>query len=425
MLIYLIAATIFMIQCWLMYYTYFLNQRMPKTSSVLPHNNKEFFYFILIPCLNEGKVIKNTLQKLVDLTGKKQIIVIDDDSIDDTLIQAKAVSGPITILQRYLPNARTGKGDSLNNAMPLIKHLIKEKHLKPQNCIVGVIDADGVLSSNSIYQLNRLFANHHTDAVQLRIKMKQPLTILQTFQDIEFFTINRLTQLIRQRLHAVALCGNGQFFRFSSVHQKSGLKPWGNALLEDYELTLKLELRGLNIRYLDEAYVTQEALVKFKDLILQRARWAQGGFNCWHYLQKIIHSRKMLISQKFDTYFFLIQPLINVLADFSILYLTIKFIFKFEFHPEFFIITSIFLSLIGMIFGTCFTIIYRHELRLVTQTKIDSMESNLQNQTMSVRKSFLTVGILSYIYLVLFFSLLISGYHEIIGQRVWNKTSRL
>jgi Glycosyltransferases, probably involved in cell wall biogenesis len=297
--------------------------------------NDEFFYFVMIPCLNEGKVIKDTIQHLMELGGRKQIIIIDDDSIDDTLIQANSIKGPITIHERKLPKARTGKGDSLNSALPVVTNYIRKHHLDPQKCIVGVLDADGILSANSIYKLNDAFNDPSVDAVQLRVKMKSPNKILQTFQDIEFYVINNLIQLIRTNLNAVALCGNGQFFRVSSVLKQLGDQPWGNALLEDYELTLRMELHGLHIKYLNDAYVDQEALISVKRLIKQRARWAQGGWNCWKYLPDIIRSKIMTPSQKFDAYFFFFQPIINLLGDFSIIYLTAQFIIRYAAEPEF------------------------------------------------------------------------------------------
>jgi len=429
MLIYLIAVTVFMIECMIMYFIYFSKQKQIQqefhTAYVSKSDLDKFFYFILIPCLNEDKVIQNTLEHLVNLDGQKQIIVIDDDSIDNTLIKIKQVVGPILTIERTLPKARTGKGDSLNSAMPLIRHLIKTKHLHPKNCIVGVIDADGILSNNCIYKLNDSFSDDTVTAVQLRVKMKRPQRVLQTFQDIEFFTINHLMQLFRTNINAVALCGNGQFFRFLTIYKRMGLNPWGNALLEDYELTLKMELKGLKIKYLADAYVSQEALLTFKSLIRQRARWSQGGWDCWKYLKQIYSSNVMSSLQKIDIYLFFSLPILNILADFSIIYLTISYLLKYLIHPEFLIVSMIFSALIGMLFGTFFILIYLQELKLTEQSKIEIDSGDLINLHMNLTKIFLTIGLLSYIYIVLFFSLIISTYHVLIGQNGWVKTDRI
>lgn len=429
MIIYLIALAVFLTQCFIMLFVYF-NQRKPYKRALINAYQShtpvdEFFYFILIPCLNEEKVIQNTLNNVLKLPGQKQIIVIDDDSIDDTLIKVHQVDGPISIVERKLPNARTGKGDSLNYAMPTIQTFIRQHNLNPKNCIVGVIDADGVLSNNSILKLNDAFSNERNDAVQLRVKMKSPLKVLQTFQDIEFFTINHLTQLFRANLNAVALCGNGQFFRYSSITKKLGTTPWGNALLEDYELTLRMELKGLHIAYIADAYVDQEALRNVKKLVIQRARWSQGGFNCWKYMKQIIQSKKMSLSQKFDSYFFFFQPVLNLLADFSIIYLTIRFVFKHINNPEFLFVVLIALAIIGLFFGIIFTIIYMQELKLSDRAKLIINRGDIFNIKFHVHNILFSIGLISYIYIVLFFSLIIAIYHLISHQTTWNKTQRI
>lgn len=428
MIIYLIAVTIFMIQCFVMYYIYATQrkqfQKDMKNAYEPDQDVNQFFYFMLLPCLNEGKVIKNSLTRLNSLPGQKQIIVIDDASDDDTVAQAKSIDGPISIVERKLPNARTGKGDALNSAVTEIQRVIKEKQLDPKKCIVGVLDADGVLSANSIYKLNDGFDDDSVDAIQLRVKMKTPKKILQTFQDIEFFVINHLIQLVRTHLNAVALCGNGQFFRYSSVFKALGSQPWGNALLEDYELTLRMELNGLNIKYIDEAYVEQEALFSVKKLIRQRARWAQGGFNCWKYLKAITFSKTVTTSQKLDTYFFFIQPVINILADFSIIYLTFDFIFRYLKNPEFIFIAFVIMTILSFFFGTVFTLIYIKELKVSDKAHLVIQQGDMINEKFKLRRMILSIGLISYIYIVLFFSLMISGYHLIIGHTSWDKTQR-
>lgn len=428
MIIYLIAITVFMIQCFILFYIYLSQQKRFKQDMQNPYEPQkdlnQFFYFILLPCLNEGKVIKNSLNHLIDLKGRMHIIVIDDNSTDDTVSQAQSVAGPISIIQRKLPNAQTGKGDALNSAIPEINRIISEKKLDSKKCIIGVLDADGVLSGNTIYKLNQSFQNSDTDAVQLRIKMKKSEKILQTFQDVEFFVVNHMIQLIRTYIKAVALCGNGQFFRVSSVLSKLGNKPWGNALLEDYELTLRMELKGLKIKYVDEAYVEQEALKKVKKLIRQRARWSQGGWNCWKYFKQITTSNVVTIGQKFDTYFFFIQPILNILADFSIIFLTFDFISHYSDNPEFIFIATIIMTTVSFFFGTVFTLIYHKELKLHDKCNLVIQKDDMINENMHLRKTILSIGLISYIYVILFFSLIISCYHLLIGHTSWDKTQR-
>lgn len=429
MTIYLTALLTFLIQCTIMFYFYFTKQKNSKqnlkNAFVANHSLDKFVYFILIPCLNEGKVIQNTLQKLLELNGQKEIIVLDDNSTDDTLDKVKQLDGPINTVERKLPNAQTGKGDSLNAAMPVIAQIIKTKKLDPTLCIVGVLDADGVLSRNSIHKLTATFSDPSIDSAQLRIKMRDPHTILQTFQDIEFFVVNHLIQMIRSKLNAVALCGNGQFFRYSTIVDKLGEKPWGNALLEDYELTLRMEFTGIKTQYIPDAYVDQEALTSVRRLIKQRARWAQGGFNCLKYLRSIINSKVMSNLQKFDAYFFFFQPILNVLADFSIIYLTVQFVVRHAYDPEHILISFAIMIVLGLFFGIIFTLIYVRELRLhINANLLIKSPDHLSRQRLTVRRAILAIFLISYIYIILFFSMIISIYHLIVGHHIWDKTKR-
>lgn len=428
MVIYLIAITVFMTECLTMYFTYLNRQKEFKNdfkNAYHQRTQENFFYFFLIPCLNEGKVIKQTLEQLVTRPGEKQIIVIDDDSSDDTLDKVDQVEGPISKVARKLPNAQSGKGNSLNSAMPLVLETIKKKKLDPTHCIVGVLDADGILSNNAIYKLNDIFSDLSNDAVQLRVKMKSPKRIIQIFQDIEFFVVDNLIQMMRTNIHSVAFCGNGQFFRFSTVYDRVGLQPWGTALLEDFELTLKFELCGLTIKYVSAAYVDQEALINARRLINQRARWSQGGWDCWKYLKSVVGSKIMTKGQKFDVYFFLLEPILNILADFSIIYLTIKFLIQYHTNPEFLFVSITSLAILGLLFGSIFTYIYIREIRLNDKADIVIQKSDMINGNIHLGTAFLAIGLMSYIYILLFFSLTIATYHKLTGENSWNKTKRI
>ncbi|XKR48584.1 glycosyltransferase [Enterococcus faecalis] len=54
---------------------------------------EEFFCYFLVPCVNEEKVIGETLKKLVALPIKKKIIAIDDGSTDQTKAMMDSIAG--------------------------------------------------------------------------------------------------------------------------------------------------------------------------------------------------------------------------------------------------------------------------------------------------------------------------------------------
>ena len=93
------------------------------------------------------------------------------------------------------------------------------------------------------------------------------------------FTINNFIQKrVEQQNHRT--WWQWSVFRLSMITEHLGYQPWGNALLDDYELTIKLMLKELSIAYIDEAFMAQEALRDVKRFIRQRSRWVQGNLDC-------------------------------------------------------------------------------------------------------------------------------------------------
>lgn len=424
MIFYIVALIIFMTQCFLMIFSFF-NDQYQKTNSNNTNKKEKFFYIILIPCLNEEKVIGNTLKQLLEMQMEKHIIVIDDASIDNTVSTVENISGPITIIKRKKPNAQIGKGSALNSAVPTIKSIIKQSSFDQAHSIIGVMDADGVLSFNSSVELDNAFADKSVAAAQLRVKMKSPKTILQTFQDIEFFVINHLTQLFRSYIDATALCGNGQFFRASSVFDKLGDKPWGNALLEDYELTLRMKLKSLKIKYIGNAYVDQEALTSLKKLVVQRARWSQGGFNCWKYLKQVMRSKTMSKLQKSDVLLFCIMPILNILSDITIIIYTVKFFIIDSGDLLNGLIDFFFLSILGLLFGVLFTELYIRELKKTEKNGVIINHTDFLNEHSNLVKRLRAILLVSYMYIVFFVSLMISIFRLSKNNNSWVKTKRI
>lgn len=375
---------------------------------------EDFFCYFLVPCVNEEAVIKKTLEKLVALPVRKKIIAIDDGSTDRTAEIIEAVKGPIQLLKRVKPKARIGKGAALNQAFELLIENAKNKNLDFSNVLVGVIDADGFFSENIVTELKKSFSDPAVCAVQARVKMSDINHIMFATQDVEFFTVNNIIQKARLHTNTVGLGGNGQFFRLSDTLDQLGKKPWGDALLDDYELTLKLMMKGLKIQYIDQAYVSQEALKHVGKFIKQRSRWVQGNLDCLHYIPRVRKSSKLSRRQEMGVYYFLAQPFINLIADLLILFMSFEMgVHILSVDMSLTVLVGIALGiLISVLFGILFTIWYLYDLKKLRLS----------------RPSFLRIICLpfsiSYIYIILFVSILLAFYRFIVGNKQWIKTDR-
>ena len=238
---------------------------------------------------------------------------------------------------------------------------------------------------------------------------------LQILQDIEFFSINYMAQIMRMYTKTVGLSGNGQFFRLKPTIDKIGAHPWGNALLDDYELTIKMMLKKLHVDYMTDTYVYQEALTSPKRFVRQRSRWGQGDLNCLKYLPEIIKSRILSRTQKLGIYYFLLQPWLNFLADVAIIILTT--IALTHWHNLYGHLTLMTFSLVmaglvvfSLFWRIIFGIFYYHDLAAYH-------ESPLKKHQLAL----LPLGI-SYMYVILFFSIIMAYWRWSFRQNSWIKT---
>ncbi|MBO3092452.1 glycosyltransferase family 2 protein [Schleiferilactobacillus harbinensis] len=381
------------------------------------------FYYMIIPGMNEALVIQQTLAQMAQYHFQGKIVMIDDASADgtaDLAEQTAAGDDRIVVIRRHLPRAHIGKGDSLNQVMDYVKHDCRRHGRNLKQVVIGVLDADGVLSTDAITQLNRFFQDPDQVICQLRVKMDSPFTsALQVSQDLEFFSVNNMSQNMRMRTHTVGLSGNGQFFRLLPVLKAVGWHPWGHALLDDYELTLKLMLHGIHVQYIDSAFVYQQALTSPYKLLRQRSRWVQGNLYCIKYFKAVMTSQQIDVIQKVGILYFLAQPWINVAADLSVFGLTIITGLRVSqllvAHPSLLVsalITGGLLFLFSQFWGFVFSAFYIHDLHMTRMT---------------VPKWTHLVGlpsIVSYMYVLLFGSLVMAYWRKLRGNNSWVKTAR-
>lgn len=396
-------------------FSYPLDKRYFAGNQKIKAVDPELKYYIIIPCYNEGAIIVRTLKKVLQFE-RVEVVVVDDCSSDNSVEQITQVRNPhLHLLRRFEPNAHTGKGDVLNFGLDYIRANIKQENQNPDKTIIGVIDADAQLANNALDCLNNYFTDGGT-ITQMRVKMYPHFkNILQIFQDVEFFSVNHMAQIMRMYTRTVGLSGNGQFFRLTPVMKKVGVHPWGQALLDDYELTIRLMAVGITVDYMTDTYVYQEALTSVKKFIRQRGRWAQGDLDCLRYLPQVIHSKEISKTQKLGIYYFLAQPWFSLMADLVILTMSVLTITDAVMNIDKINGLEI-MALLGLILvisclcGVIELIVYYCDLK------------HFNEPTPNFFLLLAIVFIVSYIYLVLFFSLVIAYWRWIHNENSWVKT---
>ncbi len=308
-------------------------RRLPDT----PGDPASFDWHFVVPCLNEAAVIGATVDYLRGAFPAAHLWAVDDASNDATpaiLGEAAARDGHVHVVRRQLPDARTGKGDALNAAYQAICAAL-HPGADRRRIALCVVDADGRPSPNllEVCAGPAVFGDSRIGACQVEVRMsnrdvRRPLPhqgpvanlgamVLARLQDIEFRCPISAMQMLRMRSGTVNLGGNGQAARLSAldtVAAGSG-RPWGNALLEDYEIGLRLMLAGSVIAYTTDAWVDQEALWSLRSLLVQRTRWAQGSMQCLRYLPHVWRSRRFSNAGLLEVTYFMAQPWLQIIGS--------------------------------------------------------------------------------------------------------------
>ncbi|HET9172398.1 MAG TPA: glycosyltransferase [Actinospica sp.] len=316
-----------------------------------------FAWHFLLPCRDEETVIGETLGYLRESFPDAVFWVVDDDSVDGTaaLVERLSTTDPgIRLVRRAMPDARTGKGDALNAAYRALCASL-DAGTDREKTLICVVDADGRPSENLLRVAAgpRIFGDPGIGAAQVEVRMTnraepRPLpgrgvvsnvlaALLARLQDVEFRGPISAMQMLRARTHTVNLGGNGQLVRLTALDELAGERgvPWGNALLEDFEIGLRLMLAGWRIAYTVSAWVDQEALWSLRTLLVQRTRWAQGSMQCLRYLPEIWRSNAFTNAGLFEVTYFMAQPWLQLVG--TIIYPVPMLVFAFNaaHFPEF------------------------------------------------------------------------------------------
>jgi len=252
-------------------------------------------FYVLVPALDEEAVIGATIESLVREQAGVTVVVIDDGSADRTaeIVSSYGHTGRVHLVSRVTPNARQGKGQALNAGLALIRRQVEAAGTSPARAIVAVMDADGRLTPNATAPVAREFAEDPSvGGLQLVVRIRNPNTLLTSFQDMEFWAMAGIAQLGRATMGSVSMGGNGQFTRLSALDEV-GVEPWSRSLTEDLDLSISLSIRGWKTTSTPWAYVTQQGVTNLRRLIRQRTRWFQGHMMVGRRLPALTMSRHL------------------------------------------------------------------------------------------------------------------------------------
>jgi len=229
-------------------------------------------FAVVIAAHDEELVIAHIIDSLLEQNYPRElydIFVIADNCTDSTA--AIAASRGALVYERR-DDVNRGKGHALEWMFRKI-YRMGDKY-----DAVCVFDADNLVSSNFLCEMNRQLCKGHK-VIQGYIDSKNPFDSWITCSySIAFWLSNRIFQLPRYYLGlSCGLCGTG-FCVDLSVLKSIG---WGaTCLTEDLEFTMKLALNDMKVSWAHDAVVYDEKPITLKQSWRQRLRWMQGHADC-------------------------------------------------------------------------------------------------------------------------------------------------
>ena len=234
-----------------------LSEKLPRVS-------------IIVPVKGEELVIARLLEALLRLnypSDMMEIVIVEDGSADNTAEICKEYVGVYPHRMRMVhQTGSNGKPAALNYGL---RHISGE--------IVAVFDADSVPNRDAVLNAVKHFEDPSVTAVQGRNSSinadQNVLTKVVSFEEaIAFQTYLQGRDALNL---FVPLTGSCCFIRKDMIEEVGG---WdGESLCEDFEMSIRLALRGCKIKYASDVQSCQESSAKVTQLISQRMRWFRGN----------------------------------------------------------------------------------------------------------------------------------------------------
>ena len=242
---------------------------------------------ILIPAYNEEVCIEKTLKSCLHQTyPRKEVIVVDDGSTDNTLKKVKDFisKNKNTISKKQLTiktisQKNQGKAKALNTA--------KRQALGQ---ILVTIDADSHLHSHALDKIIKYFSSKEIGAVAGNVIAVSNKSLLGYLQKIEYelgvhFIRNSQSAIGNVMVTPGALSA---YKRDAISHFEEG------TLTEDFDSSVRILEKGYKIVMAPDALCYTQVPLSIGQLIKQRIRWQQGGIEV--FAKHIFHKKRKSVT---------------------------------------------------------------------------------------------------------------------------------
>lgn len=230
-------------------------------------------YAVLIAARNEQSVIGQLIDSVhaQDYPADLVDVYVVADNCTDSTAQIAAAHG--ATVYRRKNREQVGKG----YALQFLLEKIREDNRETPYDGYFVFDADNLLDSSYITEMNKVFSSGHRVVTGYRNTKNFEDNWITAGYGLWFLRESEYLNRPRDYLNVgCAVSGTGFLFAESILQKKGG---WNWFLLtEDLEFTADMVIDGEKIAYCGDAVLYDEQPRSFKQSIAQRSRWIKGYF---------------------------------------------------------------------------------------------------------------------------------------------------
>ena len=400
--------------------------------------NEDRFISILIPCYNEEKIIKNTIEGLIRIDYMNyECLFINDGSTDKTLKELKEVLQlrKVNRIKRYDLCSKAIKEIYQSERYPNMFVIDKENGGKSEALNSGInyslydyivtLDADSILKKDAISIMSGVFNDSKVVAASGIIQIMQSFNLSKDI-DRTTLKINNLLKLQTIEYIKSCYCYKASLAKLKSLLVISGafgffkkdillaVDGFSNVIGEDLDITLKIQffIKNSNqkIAYVPEAICYTEGPETFKDYVKQRKRWQQS------FIHGLISFRKTIFKATFTEalpFFMIVDALfLGIISSFVILFSSVLIITNTIngtlWHILIYLYIFVLIHLIYNIIGLCIACYY-----------------GIKFKGMDIIRLIFTVILDIFIYRMIILYTIISGTISYFSnKRDWNKVNR-
>lgn len=246
---------------------YFKNK---KNIFECPTTQKQYSLSIVIPCWNEEKTIRGTIEALLnsDYKGLKKIIVVDDCSTDNSYSIIKEMAGKYKkIIAVQTPKQTGNAGGAKSYGAKFV-----------DTDLIGFTDSDSYHAKDAINKLVGFFDDEKVGAATGAFTPRNTNGFLEKMQVIEYNVIAFTRKLLGFVDGIYVTPGPLAIYRKKAFDEIGGFDPAN--MTEDIEIAWHLISAGYKIKMCLSSSATTTVPTKMKAWYRQRRRWCVGGMQC-------------------------------------------------------------------------------------------------------------------------------------------------